>query len=504
MRRLACTALGTWALRGCFRLGWVLAVMGTIPARADDWLELRTPHFRVISEVAERRTREWAIEFELFRRGMSLVMPVNPAWVDPVTLVLFSSDRRMRPFKMVENGQPAGVAGFFTQAGGQKIIAVSVEGSRDRVRELVFHEAVHWHLSAADRPRPMWLDEGLAEVFGNFRLSGDTFVIGAFRPDFMRHVQVAKPLPFAQMMALGSAGLNYNGAHADQTALFYHQAWLMVHELIFGSKGVGYQSLRAYLMTPPQYPDPTEDFARGFGVESARMDARLADYLARGRFFRLIFPFNRKTVDAGFVLLPNPGPEVDLTLGNLLAGVGRPVDAEPYLLRATAGLPEDARVAEAMAHLDVALKRSEAAAENYRESIRRGGGSYQAHFFLAQRSLLAKGGNGFGAGDPTEAAGHLMRCLRSNPRFEPGYEALGRAAALLPACSKEVEELIGQGAARFPANARIQAGVACIAAQNREWDRARDAAQRADPGLADPTDPLALRIREILAEARRR
>lgn len=213
------------------RRGLAWAVLGLFvalvsPGRADDWLELRTPHFTVVSEASEAKTREWAIEFELFRRAMAMVMPVDPSTVEPVTLALFRSDRRLRPFKPVEQGKPAKVAGFFARPPGRNLIAVSIEGARDDVRELVFHEGVHWHLAASARPRPLWLEEGLAQVFGNFRLNGNAFVVGALRPESMRHVTVAKPMPFTQIMELGS--IAYNGKHADQAALFYHQSWVMI------------------------------------------------------------------------------------------------------------------------------------------------------------------------------------------------------------------------------------------------------------------------------------
>lgn len=451
----------------------VFAVAGIGMARAGDWVELRTPYFRVISEASETRTREWGIEFELFRRGMELVMPVDPKRVESVTLVLFSSDRRLRPFKPMENGKPARMVGYFARAGVRKFIALGIEGSRDAVRELLFHEAVHWHLAAADRPRPLWLEEGLAEVFGNFRLDGDRFVIGAFRPHFMRHVQASTPLPFAKMMELGSTGLNYNGQHADLTVLFYQQSWLMVHELIFGTEGFGYLPLRWYLLVPPQHPDPMEDFARGMKIDPAKMDERLAHYLARGRFSTFIYPFDRRTVDAGFVLRRASDAEVDLTLGNLLVGAGRWAEAEPYLRRADAAMPHDFRAAEALGTLDEALSRSDDAAIHYAESIRRGGSSYLAHYFLGRHSLRETGGLSAGAPDAKGAVAHLVNCIRSNPRFGPAYESLALALPMLSVRCAAAEELIEQGASRFPASPKIQMGATYVSWMKRESGKAR-------------------------------
>lgn len=495
--------MNIFATRGFrFVLLSFIGVATISPVRCDDWIELRTPHFTVFSEASESRTRAWATEFELFRRAMMIVMPVDPSAVEPVTLVLFRSDRRLRPFKPVEGGKPSKVAGFFARSPGRACIAIAIDGARDDVREVIFHEGVHWHLASSDRALPLWLEEGLAGAFGNFRLSGNSFVVGSHRPEYMRYVGIAKPMPFEKMAAADFTGLKFNGQHAELTELFYCQSWLLVHALFFGVDGVGYLPLAQYVGGRPSDDDFTRDLEKGLGISVATLDKRMADYMAGGRFRTLTFPFDRTAVEAGFALRRPSAAEVDLMLGNLLVGVGRPADAEPYLLRALAGMPADVRPVEALAAMHLWQNRIPQALERYREAFRRGHESYLGHFVMA-RSALREAYSNMPVSlhlDVRDAIQHLAAALRLNRRFVLGYEAMSPLASLLRGEHEEVERIMTDGATRYPANPRIQLGLALTQIRRGKSQAARDIAQKTRPLILPEDDIARALLKEVEAE----
>lgn len=448
---------------------------------AEDWLELTTPHFKVLSEASESRTRDWAVEFELFRRAMTLVMPVNERGIEPVTLVLFRSDRRLRSFKPLEKGKAAKIAGYFARPPGHNLIAISIEGARDDVREIIYHEAVHWHLAASGRPRPLWMEEGLAQVFGNFRLNGSTFVVGALRPESMRYVKVAKPMPFTEMMHVGT--MAYNGKHADVAARFYHQAWVTVHELVFGTNGIGPEAVGEFLRGTATDRDSMRDFEQGLKLTAADMDARMANYLARGQFKPLTLPFDRSTVQEGFSLKPASAGETDLNLGLLLVGAGRAPDAEPYLWRAHGALAGDGRVLEALGAMYLAQERERDAVDKYRDALRAGRKSHIGHYLLGREALRESSTLRFGEPDLTDVVDHFVKAVRINERFEPAYESIAWCAPYVKDRASEIEALLDEALHRFPANAKLREGVEAVA-------RARRARARPGSGsLLSPPQP---------------
>ena len=52
-------------------LAWASGLLGA----DDDWLEIRSPHFRVISNAGEKRGREVALRFEDVRSLFARALP---------------------------------------------------------------------------------------------------------------------------------------------------------------------------------------------------------------------------------------------------------------------------------------------------------------------------------------------------------------------------------------------------------------------------------------------
>lgn len=445
---------------------WCLAALALLlPAavRAAEWLELRAPHFTVLSEASEQSTRAWAAQFEIFRRALNQLIPTDPRYLDQATVVIFRSDRRLRPFKPLEKGKPALVGGFIARHGGRCTIALSIEGARDDVRELVFHEAVHWHTTAAARKLPLWFEEGLGEVFGNFVLSGDSFTVGAFRQEALRYVQVAGPMPFSELKTYGASGLEYNGRQNERTGLFYRQSWLVVHQMMFGRGGEGIPRVAAYITGVPSSDDPVEDFAQAFAVSDAAMDERLKQYVLHKKFESVTQTFDRSSVDAGFALAPATEAAVDLAMGQTLLGAGRGEDAELYLLRASSALPDDPRPYEALALAAYSAGRRDDATGYFREAVARGSVNHWAYLGLAEAEA-AHASAIYGPPDVVPAARHLARCLELKPHCVEAAELLGQLAEFLPAGS-DFEPLLTRLAGQYASNATIQLGMIFLEAK---------------------------------------
>lgn len=437
-----------------------MLLLASSPVRADEWLELRTPNFTVLSEASESRTRAWAAEFELFRRAMNLVMPVAQDAIEPVSVFLFRSDRRMRPFKPREAGKPSNVSGFFARANGCNIIALAVDGARDDIRETIYHEAVHWHLQAANRPCPAWLEEGLAEVMGNFRLDGANFVIGARRPEYYRILRITGALPFAQLA--GMSTLAFNGKHAALTERFYAQSWMLTHALIFGVEGVGLARLGDYLAAGVVSLDPNADLQTKLGIAAPALEGLLANYLARGRYATLKLPFSRADVDKDFVLRRPSAGELELAHCNLLLGAGQLQEAETRLLQLRVARMADPQPLEALAWIGLARENLPEAGERFREAFRIGGGGALGNYVLGALELTEAARSPFGPSEKQVDAGlqRLEAAVKAKPRLQIVYETLALFSVGMKDHGSRVIPLLEEGARRFPENARILAGLA--------------------------------------------
>ena len=76
------------------------------PARAkEQWVVVSMPHFRVLTTAPAATARKWALELERFTVMLHEVVNVPEAMVRPLTVVLFRTDRAMRPYKPLEKGR---------------------------------------------------------------------------------------------------------------------------------------------------------------------------------------------------------------------------------------------------------------------------------------------------------------------------------------------------------------------------------------------------------------
>ena len=136
----------------------------------------------------------------------------------------------------------------------RKLLAAFLEGQgRDGLRRTLQHEAFHQFACRAIGPQlPIWLNEGLAQIFEEGIWTGSQFIIGQVPPrrvrqlgQDMRERRLTEFRKFLSMSDLAwSEGLRDRTGAATQ----YNQAWAMAHFLIFAPDEDGDPRYRARLV----------------------------------------------------------------------------------------------------------------------------------------------------------------------------------------------------------------------------------------------------------------
>jgi len=445
----------------------------------DGWVSIGTPYFTVLSQASEGRTRAWAVEFEQFRRGLQLFVPIASRNISPVTVIIFKSERALRPFKPLENGKPQKVDGFFIRTPTRNIIAISLEGDRSDIREKIYHEGVHWYLSGLTAPLPLWLEEGLAEVFSTFTFDGDGFVVGQPQPGFTRLLRIVRPMPMAKFVRVNQKMLSYNDKKQVRADVFYAQSWAFLHYLLFGKETDGRAKLGCYLQE--RLSDKSEDavFASAFGASYEEMDARLWKYLESGKSNGLRYPLGRKIVEESMPLREATRGEVAFALGVLLTGVNRASEATPYLRRATELIPADPTPWEAMAEAAIAQKNYGEAAEHYRTAMAKGPISHFAYAFLADWTI--RGGN-MGKLDPLAtvspsqartAADLYIHAIEFHPTFLSAYEGLATCMIAMDVATAQDRQSLEGGITYYPKNQWLAVGLAAAELKTEQYEQGK-------------------------------
>jgi hypothetical protein len=134
----------------------------------------------------------------------------------------------------LDGGGAEGSAGLFT---GDKLMAIAGDKAGGGTWHVVQHEGFHqFALATMGWNLPIWVNEGLAEYFGEGVFTGDGFVTGLI-PQF-RLERVRKLIDSNRLLSIRDMMmLSHEQWNNDLSIVNYDQAWSMVHFLAHGENG---------------------------------------------------------------------------------------------------------------------------------------------------------------------------------------------------------------------------------------------------------------------------
>jgi tetratricopeptide (TPR) repeat protein len=432
-------------------------------AAEEKWTKVTAEYFTILTPASASTAQARAIELEQFRRGLQAILPVPPSSLRPVTVVLFKNRRAMEPFLPLENGKPARLGGFFARTNDLNTIALSMDTDEAEVRRVVFHEAVHWHLSAFDGYVPLWVGEGIAELYATFELTDDkTYRFGSPIPEHVALLRREKFLPLPELLGVGRESLLYN--EGTRAGIFYAQSWALLHFLFYGEKSPGREALSRYLAALRDASATQEAFRTAFGADYATVEKQLRRYIEKGSYRRERYPRTTDDIARSLKTSPAAPGELALAKGSLLLGANRRDEAESHLQEASTLLSSDPRAWELLGHLALERKDHALAKAGLSKAAAAGSTSYLVYHNLAVTYFPQEEPTSFPATPDAEesdkAAMHYRKAIALAPSYVPSYEGL----AGLMQCMKTFEasdvDLLVRGNLLAPDSLIIPVGIA--------------------------------------------
>ena len=167
-----------------------------------------------------------------------------------------------------------GSAGIYT---GRSLVTIAPRaGGSWRV---VQHEGFHQFAHKMIRGRlPVWLNEGLAEYFGEGIWTGDRLVVGVINPGRLARVQTyvknRQLLKMQQMLTMPHREWNSGLSMRN-----YDQAWSMVHFLVHAEEGRYQKALSAHIRDLSRGRSSVKSWVARFGRNVTAFQARYAKWL---------------------------------------------------------------------------------------------------------------------------------------------------------------------------------------------------------------------------------
>src|ERR1700688_4565673 len=213
-----------------------LALLRASSSFAGDkpFTEVRSPNFRVLTNGNEHDARRIALEFEQMRAVFAIEFPkMRLSTGAPLLIFAVQTENDMKSLApaLWKNHKGPLPAGLFDHGWEKQFAIVRIDQDVPGAYNVVYHEYVHTLLHANFRWLPIWLDEGLAEFYGNTRFEGDKAYIGAPRV----RVQRLRGAAFIKIDELISENPWTKFRNDEQQIdLYYSEAWALVHYLTFG------------------------------------------------------------------------------------------------------------------------------------------------------------------------------------------------------------------------------------------------------------------------------
>lgn len=265
-------------------LSALVLVLVSTEGRAQRWHLGTSSHFEVLSGASEKETRRLLLELERFRENVLGVFTIGDATEPKVRVYLFPSAKAFRPYMPLYQGKPKDVGGYFIGGSDEAVIALQSEKEASEFEdpvELIYHEYFHLLTHARGLELPVWLEEGLAEVFSTLRVDYKYAEIGAPKKWSALVVAETGLLPTAELIAVDKSSPHYN--EDVRGSLFYAQAWAFTHYLFCGTDKGNLEKLATYidrLRTPGV--DDVALFREVFGNDLSKYDHLLRQYMDGG------------------------------------------------------------------------------------------------------------------------------------------------------------------------------------------------------------------------------
>lgn len=212
----------------------VLSFCTTLCVAEKPWTEIRSAHFRLITDGEDSAANRVLLHFELMRSVFEAQSPNFKLEAPAPLLILAPKDeasaKRLLPWMWARPGtKPAGIYWHGWEQ-HYALVRLDVIDTDPEGYQTVYHEYMHNGVHINFQGLPVWLDEGLADFYGYTRFDKDKMYIGA--PPSIESVRDMDSWPSMPLAAFINSSVY--SSDWEKTHRSYLQAWGLTHFLFFG------------------------------------------------------------------------------------------------------------------------------------------------------------------------------------------------------------------------------------------------------------------------------
>lgn len=402
-----------------------VSLLFPVSSRAGDkpWIEVSSPHFRVVTDGSQNDARSVAREFEQMRYVFA---EHNPQFRleggSPLTIFAAqdeSTAKSLEPYLWKSKGaKPAGV---FHHAWEREYVMMRLDAGRHDAHQVVYHEYAHSILHRNLHWIPVWLDEGMADFYGFTRFEGNKIYVGA--PPERYRMMTGKPLiPLETLLKVDSTSRYYRDE--DKVYRFYSESWGLVHFLMFGPGMERGKKLNEYSSLLQSGVDSKRAFEQEFG-DLRTIESQLDKYLSQFSFQVGVMPKAPSIDEKSFPVRTMSLAETKAELAGFHLWTHDLEDAQTLAGEAIRADSQLGFAHEVMGFVDFGQGKDADALNEFTQAANLNRNLPLSLFAKAMMSPIAT------SSDPAAEARFedaLAKVLQLNPQFAPAYVQLAKLA----------------------------------------------------------------------------
>jgi len=389
----------------------------------QNWIEVSSPHFSVISNAGAKEGARVAAQFEQIRAVFQTAFPhIRADSGKPTIIFALKNEDSLKLFlpSYGLNNKEKHLAGLYHPGTSKNyaLVRTDITGSGANPYHSLYHEYTHSLLRVNFRGLPLWLEEGLAEFYGNTAVEGKQVILGMADPIQLRILQRTPMIPIETLFTADSGSPLYNAQ--EHSGIFYAESWAIVHYLVLSTDVRSKDLLNRFMSALRATDDPTEAAHQSFG-DLKQMENKLRGYTQQVAFQAMRMPLETTYSEKDLKARALEPAEALSAQADFLLSTGKRDAALDVLHKAETLNPNLAAIHEGLGDYHYQNSAFDEAEKEFNAALQSNPDDWIAFFFKAH-ILLKK--SGYTGETVPQIRTYLEKTIALVPDFAPAHAFL--------------------------------------------------------------------------------